>query len=108
MVHSVQNPWSWLTGRIFGFLISVRVFLFPDFVFDRETAEASENGWFLLFFTQVLKSSLSILLLCLDCVSNLVHDPFPSGGRKDNSQLDYTFLVGLLVISENKSVKANS
>lgn len=43
MVHSVQNPLIWLAGRIFGFLISVRVFLFLGFVFDREITAASEK-----------------------------------------------------------------
>lgn len=45
MVHSVQNPWSWLAGRIFGFLISVTEFLFLNFVFDREAATALQRGW---------------------------------------------------------------
>lgn len=49
MVHSVQNPLSWLAGRISGFLISVRVFLFLDFVFDREFTAASEKDWGLVF-----------------------------------------------------------
>lgn len=42
MVHSVQNPLSWLAGRIFGFLIC-QVFLFLDFIFYSETALASEK-----------------------------------------------------------------
>lgn len=60
MVHSAQNPLSWLAGRIFGFLISVRVFLFLDFVFDKEITAASEKGLvFCCFFNPTSSEKFS-------------------------------------------------
>lgn len=86
MVHSVQNPLIWLAGRIFGFLISVRVFLFLGFVFDREITAASEKDWGLgflfLFFNPTSSEKFSDHSSTLDCVSNLVHCVYTSRRKK--------------------------